>query len=162
MVTTILTTVTLLSVAYAVWVYISNKDFNKSAEIKANALLEQWKVKEEKRIRDDAYKRSRAVGFGKTIEHFVPFMDNFPVKAKDVQFYGNPVDYIGIKNRNSKKSCEVHFIEVKSGNSNLNQHQRNIKKAIEDGRVYFDVVEVDGLTPSEKTLTVNKKEKDAN
>ena len=162
MVTTILVTVTLLAVAYAVWVHISNRDFNKSAENKADALLEQWKVKEEKRIRDDAYKRSRAVGFGKTIEHFVPFMEGFPVKAKDVQFYGNPVDYIGIKNRNSKTKCEVHFIEVKSGKSNLNQHQRNIKKAVDEGRVYFDVVEVDGLTKSEKTLTINKEEKNAN
>tara|TARA_R100000908_G_C3749176_1_gene143999 strand:- start:32 stop:529 length:498 start_codon:yes stop_codon:yes gene_type:complete len=162
MVTTISVTITLISISYSIWIYLSNRDFNKSAEIKANALLERWKVKEEKRIRDDAYKRSRAVGFGKTIEHFVPFMEGFPVKAKDVQFYGNPVDYIGIKNRNSKTKCEVHFIEVKSGSSNLNQHQRNIKKAVDEGRVYFDIVEVDGLTESEKTLTItNKQTKDA-
>ena len=162
MITTISITITLIAVSYSVWVYISNRDFNRSAEIKANALLERWKVKEEKRIRDDAYQRSRAVGFGKTIEHFVPFMEGFPVKAKDVQFYGNPVDYIGIKNRNSKNKCEVHFIEVKSGSSNLNQHQRNIKLAVEEGRVFFDIVTVDGLTKAEKTLTLeNKETKDA-
>jgi predicted Holliday junction resolvase-like endonuclease len=162
MITTISITITLIAVSYSVWVYISNRDFNRSAEIKANALLERWKVKEEKRIRDDAYQRSRAVGFGKTIEHFVPFMKGFPLKPKDVQFYGNPVDYIGIKNRDSKHKCEIHFIEVKSGSSNLNQHQRNIKLAVEEGRVFFDIVTVDGLTKAEKTLTIeNKETKDA-
>ena len=144
MVTTISLTVALIAVSYSVWVYLRNRDFNKSAEIKANALLERWKVKEEKRIRDDAYKRSRAVGFGKTIEHFVPFMEGFPVKAKDVQFYGNPVDYIGIKNRNSKTKCEVHFIEVKSGSSFLMGKQKNIKKAIQEGRVYWHEMSVEG------------------
>mgnify|MGYP003625955390 CR=1 FL=1 len=123
MIQTISITITLIAVSYSVWVYLSNRDFNRSAEIKANALLEQWKVKEEKRIRDDAYQRSRAVGFGKTIEHFVPFMEGFPVKAKDVQFYGNPVDYIGIKNRNSKSKCEVNFIEVKSGSSTPKEYK---------------------------------------
>jgi predicted Holliday junction resolvase-like endonuclease len=156
MVVTILSCVSLIAISYAIWTHISKRDFNKSAEIKSNALLEKWKIKEERRIRDDAFARSRAVGFGKTIEHFVPFMKDFPVPPKDLQFYGNPVDYIGIKDRDNSDKCEVHFIEVKSGSSNLNKHQKNIKKAIDEGRVFFDIVSVDGLTEAQKTLSVNK------
>ena len=44
--------------------YISKK--------RAEIMLGVWKFKEEKKIRHDAHARSRAVGWGKTIEKFVP------------------------------------------------------------------------------------------
>ena len=113
----ILITITICALSFASYIYISH---DKIAKRKAEAYLEKWKVREEKRIREDAYSRSRAVSFGKTIEHYVPFMENFPVDPKDVQFFGKPIDYIAFANRGSKKKCAVHFIEVKSGNSNLN------------------------------------------
>ena len=82
----ILITITICALAFAAYVYFSH---NKIAERKAEAMLAKWKVKEEKAIREDAYSRSRAVSFGKTIEHYVPFMENFPVEPKDVQFSEN-------------------------------------------------------------------------
>ena len=127
MLLTTLITITVCALGFAAYVYISH---DKIAQRKAEAYLAKWKVKEEKSIREDAYQRSRAVSFGKTIEHYVPFMENFPVEPKDVQFFGKPIDYIAFSNRASKKKCAVHFIEVKSGNSNLNTHQKNIKDAI--------------------------------
>ena len=75
----ILITITICALAFAAYVYFSH---NKIAERKAEAMLAKWKVKEEKSIREDAYARSRAVSFGKTIEHYVPFMENFPVDPK--------------------------------------------------------------------------------
>ena len=122
----ILITITICALAFAAYVYFSH---NKIAERKAEAMLAKWKVKEEKSIREDAYQRSRAVSFGKTIEHYVPFMENFPVNPKDVQFFGKPIDYVAFSNRGSRKKCGVHFIEVKSGNSHLNSHQKNINEA---------------------------------
>ena len=62
----ILITITICALAFAAYVYFSH---NKIAERKAEAMLAKWKVKEEKAIREDAYSRSRAVSFGKTIEH---------------------------------------------------------------------------------------------
>ena len=112
---TVLITITICALGFAAFVYIS---LDKIAQRIAEAYLAKWKVKEEKTIREDAYQRSRAVSFGKTIEHYVPFMENFPVEPKDVQFFGKPIDYIAFTNRGSKKKCSVHFIEVKSGNSN--------------------------------------------
>ena len=138
----ILITITICALSFASYIYISH---DKISQRKAEAYLEKWKVKEEKRIREDAYSRSRAVSFGKTIEHYVPFMENFPVEPKDVQFFGKPIDYIAFANRGSKKKCSVHFIEVKSGNSNLNSHQKNITDAILKGRVHWHEFTVDGI-----------------
>ena len=139
---TVLITITICALGFAAYVYISH---DKIAQRKAEAYLAKWKVKEEKAIREDAYQRSRAVSFGKTIEHYVPFMENFPVEPKDVQFFGKPIDYIAFANRGSKKKCSVHFIEVKSGNSNLNSHQKNIKDAIQKGRVYWHEYNAKGI-----------------
>ena len=137
----ILITLSVWAIAFAVYVWKSHEAI---AERKAEAKLAKWKLKEEKAIREDAYQRSRAVSFGKTIEHYVPFMENFPVDPKDVQFFGKPIDYVAFSNRGSRTKCGVHFIEVKSGNSHLNQHQKNIKDAILKGRVHWHEVTVDG------------------
>ena len=95
-------------------------------------------------IRKDAQFRSAAVNWGKTIEHFVPFMPDFPIPAEDVVFLGMPIDYVGFTNTKSKTKCEVHFVEVKSGNAFLMGKQKNIKKAIQEGRVYWHEVTVEG------------------
>ena len=72
-------------------------------------------------------------------------MENFPVEPKDVQFFGKPIDYVAFSDRGSRGKCKVHFIEVKSGNSNLNSHQKNIKDAILKGRVHWHEFTVDGI-----------------
>ena len=82
----ILITITICALAFAAYVYLSH---DKLAERKAEAQLAKWKMKEEKAIREDAYQRSRAVSFGKTIEHYVPFMENFPINPNDIRFFGN-------------------------------------------------------------------------
>lgn len=100
----------------------------------------------EQAIRRDAKKRSGAVQWGKSIEHFVPFIDKFPVPPEDCTFLGMPIDYVAFSNTGSKKNCTVHFVEVKSGKSILMGKQRNIKKAIEEGRVKWHEISVEGNT----------------
>ena len=109
-------------------------------------IQEDFKLERDK-IRKDAKFRSSAVNWGKTIEHFVPFMEKFPIPPEDVVFLGMPIDYVGFSNTGSKTKCEVHFVEVKSGNSFLMGKQKNIKKAIEEGRVYWHEIAVKGNTP---------------
>ena len=113
--------------------------FNK----KINTLNKEF-AKERYAIRIDAKKRSGAVQWGKTIEHFVPFMSDFPIPAEDVTFLGMPIDYVGFSNTESKTKCSVHFVEVKSVNFFLMEKQKNIKKAIEEGRVFWHEIAVDG------------------
>ncbi|CAB4124548.1 COG4741 Predicted secreted endonuclease distantly related to archaeal Holliday junction resolvase [uncultured Caudovirales phage] len=107
-------------------------------ETAATHIIEKAKVKK------DSTFRSSAVNWGKTIEHFVPFMTKFPIPAEDVVFLGMPIDYVGFTQTDSKTKCEVHFIEVKSGNAALMGKQRNIKRAIQEGRVHWHEIAVDG------------------
>ena len=50
----------------------------------------------------------------------------------------------------SKKKCAIHFVEVKSGKSNLNNCQKNIKNAILEGKVHWHEYNVDGIWEHEK------------
>ena len=117
-----------------------------------NLLKEQEESfkKEKAVIRKDAQKRSGAVQWGKTIEHFVPFMSRFPIPPEDVVFLGMPIDYVGFTHTGSPTKCEVHFVEVKSGNAFLMNKQKNIKKAIKEGRVYWHEIAVDSNTVTEE------------
>tara|TARA_R100001591_G_scaffold80043_1_gene87227 strand:- start:87 stop:500 length:414 start_codon:yes stop_codon:yes gene_type:complete len=107
------------------------------------SLKENFEIEREL-IKIDAKKRSGAVQWGKTIEHFVPFRENFPVPAEDCTFLGMPIDYVAFSDTKSKTKCSIHFIEVKSGTSFLMSKQKNIKKAIQEGRVFWHEVSVDG------------------
>lgn len=100
-------------------------------------------IEEVKKARKDSKFRSSAVNWGKSIEHFVPFMTKFPVPPEDVVFLGMPIDYVGFTDTGSRTKCKVHFIEVKSGSSFLSEKQKNIKRAIEEGRVVFHEIAVD-------------------
>jgi len=113
--------------------------------LKIKKLKEDFEV-EKGLIKIDAKRRSGAVQWGKTIEHFVPFMTDFPVPAEDCTFLGMPIDYVAFTDTKSKTKCAVHIIEVKSGSSFLMSKQKNIKKAIEEGRVYWHEIAVDGNT----------------
>lgn len=100
-------------------------------------------IVEKAKVKKDSTFRSSAVNWGKSIEHFVPFMTKFPVPPEDVVFLGMPIDYVGFTSTDSKTKCEVHFIEVKSGNAALMGKQRNIKKAIQEGRVTWHEISVE-------------------
>ena len=136
-------TASLLVIAYLVYLLNQVKASVRELELKleekdASHIIEKAKVKKESTF------RSSAVNWGKTIEHFVPFMTKFPVPAEDVVFLGMPIDYVGFTNTDSKTKCEVHFIEVKSGNAFLMGKQKNIKQAILDGRVKWHEIAVEG------------------
>lgn len=104
---------------------------------------EEELLKEKAKSRHEGKQRSAAVQWGLSIENFVPFMDEFPIPVEDVNFLGKPIDYVGYTDVDSKEECAVHFIEVKSGRSQLLKHQRHIKKAIKEGRVHWHEVRVD-------------------
>ena len=132
-------------IVVAVMIHITNiakSEIKRLEEVIVQKELEL--IEELKKARKDSTFRSSAVNWGKTIEHFVPFMTKFPVPAEDVVFLGMPIDYVGFTHTDSKTKCEVHFIEVKSGNAALMGKQRNIKKAIQEGRVHWHEIAVDG------------------
>lgn len=75
--------------------------------------------------------RSTVVKHGKNWEHFVPLMEDFEkiAKKEDSIFLGMPIDYI------SFGEDAVKFIEVKTGNSSLNNRQKKIKNLVEQKKV---------------------------
>jgi predicted Holliday junction resolvase-like endonuclease len=105
--------------------------------------LQAQHIKDIEKTRKDSKFRSSAANWGKSVEHFVPFMTKFPIPAEDVNFLGMPIDYVGFTDTESKTNCKVHFIEVKSGVASLSNKQRNIKRAIQEGRVEFHEIVVD-------------------
>jgi len=132
--------VVLLALVFgAVW------NFNYQLE-KLKEEHEETLRREVTKARKDAKKRSAAVQWGKSIEHFVPFMSDFPVPAEDVTFLGMPIDYVGFTDTSSKTKCAVHFVEVKSGQAGMMSKQRNIRNAILDGRVHWHEIAVEGNT----------------
>ena len=142
-------TIAICALAFAAYVYFSH---DKIAERKAEAMLAKWRVKEEKIIRTDAHARSRAVGWGKTIEKFVPWMAGFPCDPKDAMFLAKPIDYLCFTDRRNKKKSAVHFVEVKSGNANLSADQEGIRAAIKNNRVHWHEVNVDGYLDNGKNV----------
>lgn len=108
--------------------------------------MEQQEIefqKREKAIREDAKKRSTAIIWGKSIEHFIPFTEKFPIPPEDATFLGQPIDYIAFTKTSSKKDCEIHFIEIKSGKSPLSTKQRNIKQAVLEKRIVWHEVNIE-------------------
>lgn len=69
-------------------------------------------------------KKSSEVRLGHIAETLAPFLDQFEFEPETCSFLGKPIDYI------SFGDDEITFIEVKSGNSQLNQRQRHIRDQV--------------------------------
>ena len=88
--------------------------------------------------RIDAIKRSKAVINGQMVEQIAPFLPNFPCNPADVRFVGKPIDFVAFPGAvDNKPISEVLFIEVKSGTSALSEREKEIKNAIQKGRVKY-------------------------
>ena len=91
-----------------------------------------------KKIRQDAIKRSTAVKGGQLAEQLAPFLPNFPCNPADAHFLGQPIDYIAFPGlAETGQTDEVLLIEVKTGSSQLNSHEKGIKEAVRTGRVRY-------------------------
>lgn len=95
-------------------------------------------AKIKKNLRNDAVKRSRAVLGGQMAEQVAPFLPNFPCNPSDARFIGKPVDFIAFPGLDEKNTVdEVLLIEVKTGNSVLSEREKEIKRAVKEGRVRY-------------------------
>jgi len=88
--------------------------------------------------RKDAILRSRAVLGGHFSENLAPFLPNFPYLPNECTFIGKPIDFLVFKGSDEKNINEVIFVEVKSGNSKLSQHEKKLKEAIENKNVRWE------------------------
>lgn len=115
----------LVGIAIAYWLG------NKFGSLKTNKYWEG----ELPSYRKDAIMKSRAVLGGQFSEQLAPYLPNFKYLPTECRFLGKPIDFLVFKGMDEKKIDEVVFVEVKSGNAKLNQHEKNLKETIEKKRV---------------------------
>lgn len=87
-------------------------------------------------------KKSSEVRTGKIAESLAPLTNQFPVDVTKAGtatvFVGQPLDYIHFDPEEG-----ITFIEIKSGKSALSSSQKQLRKAIEEGRVFWEEVRID-------------------
>jgi len=92
--------------------------------------------------RRESVERSRSTLKGKLAEQMAPLLPGFPYLPADARFLGDPVDYVVFRGRSVDAVSEVVLLEVKQGGSALSPVQRAIARAVEEGRVRFELCRV--------------------
>lgn len=90
----------------------------------------------EARKKVTSQKKSSEVRLGSIAETLAPFLDQFDFDPENCVFLGKPIDYI------SFADDEITFIEVKSGNSQLNSRQRHIRDQVKAKLVSWKEVRI--------------------
>ena len=122
------------------------KRFPEPAEEKRLLLLqelnERKKELKKRKIAVDveAEERAIAVGFGKIIEKFIPAYKDLELQFYECRPLYEPIDIIVFNGLIKRKVGSITFLEVKSGTSGLNKHQRMIRDAILDDKVTLRVL----------------------
>lgn len=81
-------------------------------------------------------KKSSEVRLGNIAETLAPFLDQFNFDPETCTFLGKPIDYISFAEEG------ITIIEVKSGKSQLNSKQRQIRDQIKDGLVSWKEIRI--------------------
>ncbi len=103
-------------------------------------LFEKWKQAEEKKIRKDAASKSRSTLTGKITEHFIPYLPDFPYDPQDARFLGAPIDFVVFDGMSAGELKEVVLVEVKTNTSGLSKRERQLRDAVNEGRVKWTEV----------------------
>ena len=98
-------------------------------------LFEKWKKEYEKDIRKEAASKSRSTLTGKITEHFIPYLPDFPYDPQDARFLGAPIDFIVFDGMSAGELKDVILVEVKTNTSSLNKRERQLRDAVNEGRV---------------------------
>ncbi len=95
--------------------------------------------------RRDAVRRSRSVLAGKAGEQLTPLAPQFFERfdPSEARFLGAPVDYVVFDGLGEGELREVVLVEVKTGSGKLNRNERQVARAIGDGRVRFELLRLD-------------------
>lgn len=92
----------------------------------------------------------RAVIKGQVAEQLAPILPGFPFVPSDYRAVGGePIDfivYVGLTGAKDGQGGikEIVFGDIKTGNAKLSPHQRMIKQAVEQGRVRWQTLHIDG------------------
>ncbi|AYK16176.1 MAG: Holliday junction resolvase-like protein [Methanosarcina flavescens] len=117
------------------------REMDRQVSEKAETLFRTWKLDEEKKIRQDAVKKSEAVTRGKVTEHLIPYFPDFEYNPKDARFLGTPVDFIVFDGLSEGKMNRVVFVEVKTGKTGaLSPREKLVRDCIGRGKVSYEII----------------------
>ena len=146
------TIVAMLAIAllFLLWRYFKLK---REVERQAWDIFDEWRQEEigaavdlrlreaEKRIREDAIRKSEAVIRGKVTETLIPFFPDFKYDSQDARFLGTPVDLVVFDGLSEGQVRKVVFIEIKTGkNANLSTRERMVRNCIRNRRVAYEII----------------------
>ena len=106
-----------------------------------------------KAARKDSNERQRSTIKGQISETIAPWSMDAVNSVKELNFLGNPIDFIGFKGLDGDDEVEIKFIEVKSGKSKLNKNQRRVRDAVKAKRIEWVEVRISKIQVEEKTLS---------
>ena len=87
-----------------------------------------------------AEQKAIEIGIGKIVEKVVPAYKDFPFTLCDCRALFEPIDMIVFNGLLESNVNNITFLEIKSGESQLNTHQRRIRDAVEEKKVSFEVI----------------------
>ena len=120
-----------------------NKEFREFRFQRDNDILE---------ARKDSVKKQRATIKGQISETLAPWSMTVVDSVSELNFLGNPIDFIGFKGLDGKGDVDIKFIEVKSGKSKLNQNQKRVKDAVVAKRIEWVETRISEIPIEEKLL----------
>jgi len=106
------------------------------------SLREKSEELKKKRFSADVTSERMAVasGLGKIIEKVLPAYRDFNQPIADCRALFEPVDLIIFKGCCNLNVNWITFMDIKTGNGNLNDHQKMIKKVVEKKNVKCEMV----------------------
>lgn len=93
-------------------------------------------------LRKDARDKSRHVLRGLFCEMLAPFFPDFNSNPNECRFVGKPIDFIVFEGMDEKNITGIKFVEVKSGQAKLSSIEKQVKDAIEKGKVKYEVYRI--------------------
>jgi predicted Holliday junction resolvase-like endonuclease len=111
-------------------------------DMRANLKLEQWKNAHSTKIRREAISGSQAAVAGRVFERVAPYLPGFGYNPKDIRFLGDPVDFVVFDGLSEGNLRNVVFVEVKTGEGDLNGNERRVKAAISERRVTWSLYRI--------------------
>jgi len=108
----------------------------------AEELSKKEKELEKRKISVDvaAEKKAIEVGFGKIIEKFLPAYRDLDLQFTECRPLYDPIDVLVFSGLLNRKVNNITFLEIKSGNAKLNNHQKMIRDAILEKNVDMRVL----------------------
>ena len=81
---------------------------------------------------------AKSVNLGFLLERLAPTLEGFKFNKNDCRSMFDPIDYVIFEGLSKKKSVsKILFVDIKSGAARLSKKQKQIKEAVENGKVKF-------------------------